>query len=100
MTERQRELSRTVVPLIQTTMTPGYERGFAEKGSGSHARRVAVVEQHLQSNKGSMYVCLSSLLILSWHSFAGCLFLRAALALLFVFAKRMATKDMIDDSWS
>jgi hypothetical protein len=68
MTERQRELSRTVVPLIQTTMTPGYERGFAEKGSGSHARRVAVVEQHLQSNKGSMYVCLSSLLILPWHS--------------------------------
>ena len=44
MTDRQRELSRTVVPLIQTTMTPGYQAGAAESGTGSGARRVAVVE--------------------------------------------------------
>jgi len=39
MTDRQRELSRTVVPLIQTTMTPGYEKGSAEFGTGSARRR-------------------------------------------------------------
>ena len=55
MTDRQRELSRTVVPLIQTTMTPGYQAGAAESGTGSGARRVAVVERHLDRSKSSMF---------------------------------------------
>ena len=55
MTDRQRELSRTVVPLIQTTMVPGYDAGTAERGTGSHRRRIDVIETHLDRSKNTMF---------------------------------------------
>ncbi len=55
MTDRQRELSRTVVPLIQNTMVPGYDAGNACRGTGSHRARVELVENHIVMNKSVMF---------------------------------------------
>jgi hypothetical protein len=53
--EQQKELSRSVAPQIQQAMAPGYERGFAECGTGSHRRRVAVVEGHAADRSKEMF---------------------------------------------
>jgi hypothetical protein len=55
ITDRQRELSRSVVPLIQNTMGPGYNAGNACSGTGSHRARVEIVENHIDRNKRSMF---------------------------------------------
>ena len=55
MTDRQRELSRTVVPSIQATMVPGYDAGTAERGAGSHRRRIDVIESHIDRHKHTMF---------------------------------------------
>ena len=41
--EKQKELSRSIAPQVRAAMLPAYQRGFAEAGTGSHRRRVAVV---------------------------------------------------------
>ncbi|KAH8074160.1 hypothetical protein JL720_10714 [Aureococcus anophagefferens] len=39
----------------QAAMQPGYDRGFVEKGTGSHRRRCAVVESHVTKEARSMF---------------------------------------------
>jgi len=52
---RQKDLSRSMVPLIQAQMTPAYTAGAEEKGTGSHARRIAIVEGHIGSTAPRMF---------------------------------------------
>ena len=51
----QRDLSRSVAPTVQAKMSPGYVRGAAECGGGSHRRRVDVVETHLYNIKDTLF---------------------------------------------
>lgn len=53
--EQQKELSRSVAPQIQEAMTPGYQKGFMECGTGSHRRRVAIVESHASARSKYMF---------------------------------------------
>ena len=52
---RQKELSRSLVPVVQSKMQPGYQRGFEEAGIGSHRRRVTIVEDHIRNESKSMF---------------------------------------------
>jgi|EP01047_Picozoa_sp_COSAG01_P072588 hypothetical protein len=52
---RQKELSRSIAPLVQAKMKPGYERGYAEAGTGSHRRRVGIVESHISRTSRTMF---------------------------------------------
>ncbi|KAH8045915.1 hypothetical protein JL722_13967 [Aureococcus anophagefferens] len=53
--KQQKDLSREITPLVQAAMQPGYDRGFVEKGTGSHRRRCAVVESHVTKEARSMF---------------------------------------------
>ena len=53
--KQQKDLSREITPLVQAAMQPGYDRGFVEKGAGSHRRRCAVVESHVTKEARSMF---------------------------------------------
>lgn len=44
--KQQRELSRSLEPLVQTHMMDGYDVAYAESGTGSHRRRVSKLEEH------------------------------------------------------
>jgi len=55
VSEKQKELSRSIVPLVKSKMTPGYDRGMLEAGTGSHRRRVHIMESHVRSECGSMF---------------------------------------------
>jgi hypothetical protein len=55
VTARQKELSRSIVPIVKEGMSSAYERGCLEAGTGSHARRVAIVEGHVRSHCGGMF---------------------------------------------
>jgi hypothetical protein len=52
---RQKDLTRSVTPLVKQQMTPGYDRGIAEAGTGSHRRRVDAVEGHLHSCRSTLF---------------------------------------------
>ena len=52
---RQKELSRSIAPMVMAKMKPGYERGYAEAGTGSHRRRVAILEAHIGSESKRMF---------------------------------------------
>ena len=41
--------------MVQAAMQPGYDRGFAEKGTGSHRRRCALIEGHVAKSAPSMF---------------------------------------------
>jgi hypothetical protein len=36
-------------------MVPGYDAGTAERGTGSHRRRIDVIETHLDRSKNTMF---------------------------------------------
>eukprot|EP00320_Phaeocystis_rex_P022518 CAMPEP_0119097468 /NCGR_PEP_ID=MMETSP1178-20130426/178128_1 /TAXON_ID=33656 /ORGANISM="unid sp, Strain CCMP2000" /LENGTH=137 /DNA_ID=CAMNT_0007081411 /DNA_START=83 /DNA_END=493 /DNA_ORIENTATION=+ len=46
--KQQRELSRSMEPLVQSHMSSGYDVANAEAGTGSHRRRVALLEGHVR----------------------------------------------------
>jgi len=52
---KQRELSRSIAPEIKNAMEPGYSEAFAEYGTGSHGRRVAILENHLEGASSQMF---------------------------------------------
>ena len=52
---RQKDLSRSIAPMVQKAMLPGYQKGFAEAGTGSHRRRVSIVEGHIKANAKTMF---------------------------------------------
>jgi len=51
----QRELSRSIEPTVKAHMDDGYTRGAAEAGTGSHRRRVALVESHVEAAAPKMF---------------------------------------------
>ena len=53
--KQQRELSRSMEPLVQTHMVSGYDAANAEAGTGSHRRRVAVLERHVRKEAPKMF---------------------------------------------
>lgn len=53
--KQQKDLSRSIAPMVQNIMTPGYDMGFAEAGTGSHRRRVAIVEGHLSKQSKTIF---------------------------------------------
>ena len=53
--KQQRDLSRSMEPTVQEKMTPGYEAATAECGTGSHRRRVAKLEGHLEQEAPKMF---------------------------------------------
>ena len=55
MQERQREMSRTIAPLIKEKMMETYQNGYEEVGKGSAARRSAILVQGMETTKDSMY---------------------------------------------
>eukprot|EP01051_Picozoa_sp_SAG22_P013015 SAG22_NODE_1412_length_4477_cov_8.593878_3_plen_355_part_00 len=52
---QQKELSRSISPKVQTIMTPGYDMGFAEAGTGSHRRRVVIIERHVDAESKTIF---------------------------------------------
>ena len=53
--KQQRELSRSMEPLVQTHMVSGYDAANAEAGTGSHRRRVDVLERHVRKEAPKMF---------------------------------------------
>ena len=53
--KQQRELSRSMEPLVQSHMSSGYDRATAESGTGSHRRRVALLEGHVRTEAPRMF---------------------------------------------
>lgn len=53
--KQQRELSRSLEPLVQEKMRPGYQQATAESGTGSHRRRVALLETHVRTSAPKMF---------------------------------------------
>jgi len=53
--KQQRDLSRSMEPAVQTEMTPGYDDATAEAGTGSHRRRVAKLEAHVERAAPKMF---------------------------------------------
>ena len=53
--KQQRDLSRSMEPTVQTQMTPGYTAATAEAGTGSHRRRVAKLEGHIEAEAPKMF---------------------------------------------
>jgi flagellar biosynthesis/type III secretory pathway protein FliH len=53
--KQQRDLSRSMEPTVQTQMTPGYTAATAEAGTGSHRRRVAKLEAHIEAEAPRMF---------------------------------------------
>ena len=53
--KQQKELSRSISPKVQAIMMPGYEKGFAEAGIGSHRRRVAIIEGHVEAQSKTIF---------------------------------------------
>lgn len=52
---KQKELSRSIAPQVQQKMQPGYQTGYLEAGTGSHRRRVAIIEKHIQKESKTMF---------------------------------------------
>ena len=52
---KQKELSRSIAPQVQQQMRPGYQTGYLEAGTGSHRRRVAIVEKHIHKQSKTMF---------------------------------------------
>ena len=53
---RQRDVNRELVPAVKESMTPAYVKGIAESGTGSHRRRVAIVEDHVEVRREDMFL--------------------------------------------
>ena len=53
--KQQRDLSRSMEPIVTTAMTPGYAAATAEAGTGSHRRRVAKLEGHVEEEAPNMF---------------------------------------------
>ena len=53
--KQQRDLSRALEPSIKEKMEPGYTTAFAEAGTGSHRRRVSLLEGHVRSAAPEMF---------------------------------------------
>jgi len=53
--EKQKSMSRSITPFVQQRMIDGYDRAYAECGTGSHLRRCAIIEGHLAANRSSMF---------------------------------------------
>jgi hypothetical protein len=52
---QQKELSRSIVPIIKETMIPAYNVACEERGTGSHLRRKAVIESKVEENQKAMF---------------------------------------------
>mmetsp|Transcript_23449 Transcript_23449/g.59853 ORF Transcript_23449/g.59853 Transcript_23449/m.59853 type:complete len:1022 (+) Transcript_23449:36-3101(+) len=53
--KQQRDLSREMEPVVTKHMTPGYSAAAAEAGTGSHRRRVALLEAHVRTASAEMF---------------------------------------------
>lgn len=53
--EKQKEANRLITPAVQAKMMPAYGQATLEAGQGSHARRTALVEAHVEREKLSMF---------------------------------------------
>jgi len=53
--KQQRDLSRSLEPLVQQHMIPGYQKANAESGTGSHRRRVELLESHARREAKQMF---------------------------------------------
>ena len=53
--KQQRDLSRELEPVISTKMAPGYTAATAEAGTGSHRRRVDILERHVRASAPAMF---------------------------------------------
>lgn len=53
---KQRDVNRELVPAVQAAYKPGYTRGFAEAGAGSHRRRVDIIEQHVDTHRQELFM--------------------------------------------
>eukprot|EP00951_Prasinocladus_malaysianus_P041670 scaffold494573_cov53-Prasinocladus_malaysianus.AAC.1 len=51
----QREVNRSITPAIQEQMMSAYDQATMEAGPGSHARRKAIIEGHVDSQRGAMF---------------------------------------------
>eukprot|EP00301_Raphidiophrys_heterophryoidea_P005572 c12327_g1_i3.p1 GENE.c12327_g1_i3~~c12327_g1_i3.p1 ORF type:complete len:851 (-),score=232.50 c12327_g1_i3:423-2975(-) len=51
----QKELSRSIAPAIQNIMDPAYAAGYDECGTGSHVRRKAIMDGHVEKKKNTMF---------------------------------------------
>ena len=56
MQGKQRDVNRELVPAVQEAMRPGYHLGFAEAGTGSHRRRVNIIETHVDTHRQGMFM--------------------------------------------
>jgi len=54
-TEKQKEASRQITPMVQQSMMPGYAAGLLEGGAGSVARRSNIIESHVDATRGKMF---------------------------------------------
>lgn len=61
--KQQRELSRGIEPLVQEKMGPGYVAATAEAGTGSHRRRVDLLERHVRSSAPKMFASASDTIV-------------------------------------
>ena len=61
--KQQRELSRSMEPLVQSHMTSGYDRATAEAGTGSHRRRVSLLEGHVRTEAPKMFAAAAKAIV-------------------------------------
>jgi hypothetical protein len=61
--KQQRDLSRCIEPLVQQKMTPGYVVATAEAGTGSHRRRIALLESHVRKSAPVMFSSASGTIV-------------------------------------
>jgi len=63
LNKQQQEISRTVEPAVQTGMTPGYDAGVAEAGTGSHMRRMAIIDLQVRTVAASEFQAAAKALV-------------------------------------
>ena len=61
--KQQRELSRGIEPVVTENMKPGYSRAYHESGTGSHRRRVDILERHVRSTAPQMFTDASGSIV-------------------------------------
>ena len=61
--KQQRELSRSMEPLVQSHMSSGYDRATAEAGTGSHRRRVSLLEGHVRAEAPRMFAAAAKAIV-------------------------------------
>jgi len=54
--EKQKEASRQITPLVQASMRPAYQAGMLEAGAGSALRRSGLIEAHVDQTRDKMFI--------------------------------------------